>query len=83
MANSHLTKPRNQARAIRRCGELLKQIEPGTGKYQSKSKGDLTLVDRKQAAAKNKVAISHFDFSNPLNQQSSSKAEVIHRLVTI
>ena len=41
---------RIQARAIRRCGELLKQIEPGTGKYQSKSKGDLTLVDRKQAA---------------------------------
>lgn len=40
---------RIQARAIRRAGELLKQIEPGTGKYQGKREGDRPL-DRKQAA---------------------------------
>ena len=39
---------RIQSRAISRCGELLKQIEPGTGKYQSKREGDRPL-DRKQA----------------------------------
>ena len=83
MANSHLTKPRNQARAIRRCGEMLKQIEPAHGANQNISEGALTNVSRKQSAAKNKMAQCHFDFSNPLNQQSSSKAEVIHRLVTI
>lgn len=40
---------RFQARAIRRAEELLRQIEPGTGKYQSKREGDRPL-DRKQAA---------------------------------
>lgn len=42
---------RIQARAIRRCGELLKQIEPGkTGPKPELQEGDLPQLTRTQAA---------------------------------
>ncbi|MCB1719139.1 MAG: hypothetical protein KDK05_28730, partial [Candidatus Competibacteraceae bacterium] len=40
---------RIQARAIRRCGELLKQIEPGKNRHDSSREGDLP-PNRKLAA---------------------------------
>lgn len=42
---------RIQARAIRRCGELLKQIEPARGANQNIREGTLPKVTRKFAAA--------------------------------
>jgi hypothetical protein len=42
---------RIQARAIRRCGILLSQIEPAQGKYQNIQIGaDLNVLTRTQAA---------------------------------
>ena len=42
---------RIQARAIRRCGELLKQIEPARGANQNIQEGDLpNVITRTQAA---------------------------------
>jgi hypothetical protein len=41
---------RIQARAIRRCGELLKQIEPARGANQNIKEGDHPNVTRKAAA---------------------------------
>lgn len=42
---------RIQARAIRRCGELLKQIEPGYGANQNIREGDHLKVTRESAAS--------------------------------
>lgn len=44
------TAMRIRARAIRRCGELLKEIEKGHGKNQNISSGIPTNVTRKEAA---------------------------------
>jgi len=41
---------RIQARAIRRCGELLRQIEPAHGANQNISEGDRTIVTRSSLA---------------------------------
>jgi hypothetical protein len=41
---------RIQARAIRRCGELLRQIEPARGANQNIQEGDLPKVTRESAA---------------------------------
>ena len=42
---------RIQARAIRRCGELLKQVEPARGANQNIGEGALPKVTRESAAA--------------------------------
>ncbi len=42
---------RIQARAIRRCGELLKQIEPANGANQNIREGNHPKVTREMAAA--------------------------------
>ncbi len=45
------TAMRIRARAIQRCGELLREIEKGTGKNQGKSEAAHTLAPTRKAAA--------------------------------
>lgn len=41
---------RIQARAIRRCGELLRQIEPGTGAHWENKRDGTDTLTRNEAA---------------------------------